>query len=684
MQLQRRRLALAAVLILLLEAAAPVLAASEPTGYVWVRSVVLHVPAVTRTPEGFRGVMTEMVVTVAAPGTGTVYVSADPLTELDMQAAARMAALVATILTGYDYYSFDYFIHVKSNTTIVGGPSASGAMAVAIMAALRGKQIRSDFSMTGMVDPDATLGPVGGVPEKLLAAAQSGVRIFVIPAGQEMALDPNTGQKVNVVSLGMKYGVKVIAAKTILDAYAAATGDYDLLWKTPRLTKPEYPAWLSNALRQYALWFKKVAEGNLTCIRSLVEKMPETLADTFADAVKSAETSIAEGDRYMSEGRYYSAASRYFSAAITATHACLLARIIEAPNLLDALANMTAPFINAANRTANTVWSEARRFLAARNLTDVELQLGIATLTRARDANTSIRAAIAGLQRLLRGVAPVNLDSLSSVTGSVVYAYYRAVTAEQWLNTMKAASGGIEVSLPRLREAAYAMTYFADSTVSYALALGVPAENAEALVARAKGLLEKANTTLDYVMALVDAVRGYSDAATVFRASFLTGNESIEAAKEGLSILAGLAKSKGYTPILPLLYLEYGDALSGAQKLALYIQGASYAMLLNMLSGGAKPRLPSTKPRTLTVTLTKTVTITVPGKPGEEPRTVTVGVTATTTTTCPRITVTETRVSTTTVTRTVVAGVTASWASIAVVALIALAAGLAAARMSRG
>ena len=345
---------------------------------------------------------------------------------------------------------------------------------------------------------------------------------------------------------------------------------------------------------------------------------------------------------------------------------------------------MTAPFINAANRTANTVWSEARRFLAARNLTDVELQLGIATLTRARDANTSIRAAIAGLQRLLRGVAPVNLDSLSSVTGSIVYAYYRAVTAEQWLNTMKAASGGIEVSLPRLREAAYAMTYFADSTVSYALALGVPAENAEALVARAKGLLEKANTMLDYVMALVDAVRGYSDAATVFRASFLTGNESIEAAKEGLSILAGLAKSKGYTPILPLLYLEYGDALSGAQKLALYIQGASYAMLLNMLSGGAKPRLPSTKPRTLTVTLTKTVTITVPGKPGEEPRTVTVGVTATTTTTCPRITVTETKVSTTTVTRTVVAGVTASWASIAVVALIALAAGLAAARMSRG
>jgi len=679
----RRWLVAAALLLLLLEAVSPLLAAAESNSYVWTRSVVLHVPAVTRTPEGFRGVMTEMVVTVAAPGTGTVYVSADPLTELDMQAAARMAALVATILTGYDYYSFDYFIHVKSNTTIVGGPSASGAMAVAIMAALRGKQIRSNFSMTGMVDPDATLGPVGGVPEKLLAAARSGVRVFVIPAGQEMALDPNTGQRVNVVALGMKYGVKVIAAKTILDAYAAATGDYDLLWNTPRLSKPEYPSWLREALKKYALWFKKTAETNLTCVKNLVEKMPETLASTFKDAVKAAENSIADGNRYMDEGLYYSAASRYFSAAITATHACLLARILEAPNLLDALANMTAPFLSAANTTLTSVWNEARRLLDTGNLTDVELQLGIATLTRVRDANASLRSAVTGVRRFLRGLVAVNLDTLSSVIGNVVYAYYRAVTAEQWLNTMKEANGGREVSLPRLREAAYAMTYFADSTVSYALALGVPANDAETLVAKAKALLEKPTTTLDYIMALVDAVRGYSDAATMFRAAFLTGNESISAAREGLSILAGLAKSRGYEPILPLLYLEYGDTLNGTQRLALYIQGASYATLLNMLSRGMKPRLPSSKPKTLTVVVTKTVTVTVPGRTGEKPRTVTIGVTATTTTTCPRATVTTEKVSTTTVTKTLVVGTTASWASITLVALIALIAGLAAARMSK-
>lgn len=301
-------------------------------GYLWTRTVTLEVPAVARTETGFIGVMSKLVVTVAAPGHGIVYVSADPLTELDMQAAARMAALVATTLTGFDYYSFDYFIHVASNTSIVGGPSASGAMAVAIMAALRGAKIRPDFSMTGMVDPDATLGPVGGVPEKLLAAADAGVKVFVIPAGQEEAVDLNTGMKVDVVKLGAEKGVKVIPAKTIVDAYVAATGDDAIRKEIPKVGSVVYPDWLRSALEESAARFKRLAEGNITCLKKLLDTVPAAAREPFTSMLREAEKELNEGQEYAKEGLYYSAASRFFGSAILSTSACLLAKAVLADN----------------------------------------------------------------------------------------------------------------------------------------------------------------------------------------------------------------------------------------------------------------------------------------------------------------------------------------------------------------
>ncbi|MEM0475337.1 MAG: S16 family serine protease, partial [Candidatus Norongarragalinales archaeon] len=53
------------------------------------------------------------------------------------------------------------------------------------IAALEGKTPRRDVAITGTVDAEGKIGWVGGLIEKAEAAAADGVRLFLVPKGQE-------------------------------------------------------------------------------------------------------------------------------------------------------------------------------------------------------------------------------------------------------------------------------------------------------------------------------------------------------------------------------------------------------------------------------------------------------------------------------------------------------------------
>ena len=60
----------------------------------------------------------------------------------------------------------------------------------------------ADATMTGTVNPDGTVGPVGGIPLKVSGVAEAGFTRFGIPLGQRHDVDPCTGEVVDVVELG--------------------------------------------------------------------------------------------------------------------------------------------------------------------------------------------------------------------------------------------------------------------------------------------------------------------------------------------------------------------------------------------------------------------------------------------------------------------------------------------------
>ncbi len=107
----------------------------------------------------------------------------------------------------------------------IDGPSAGAVMSVAVAAALNGDKIRQNVAMTGTINPDGSIGPVGGIPHKIQAAAGEGVETVLIPAGLRESTDLETGEKVDTVALGKTLGVDVREVDNIFVAYELFTGE---------------------------------------------------------------------------------------------------------------------------------------------------------------------------------------------------------------------------------------------------------------------------------------------------------------------------------------------------------------------------------------------------------------------------------------------------------------------------
>ena len=76
----------------------------------------------------------------------------------------------------------DIHIHVPAGATPKDGPSAGVAMFMALVSVLTGRTIRGDTAMTGEISLRGLVLPVGGIKEKVAAAARAGITRVLLPA----------------------------------------------------------------------------------------------------------------------------------------------------------------------------------------------------------------------------------------------------------------------------------------------------------------------------------------------------------------------------------------------------------------------------------------------------------------------------------------------------------------------
>ena len=96
----------------------------------------------------------------------------------------------------------DLHIHVPAGAVPKDGPSAGITMTTALASLVTGKAVSPEYGMTGEVSLRGVVTPIGGLPEKLMAALRAGISSVFIPAENEDDLrdvDSEVRDKLNII-----------------------------------------------------------------------------------------------------------------------------------------------------------------------------------------------------------------------------------------------------------------------------------------------------------------------------------------------------------------------------------------------------------------------------------------------------------------------------------------------------
>jgi ATP-dependent Lon protease len=132
------------------------------------------------------------------------------------QAALTLAKSRATQL-GIDPAIFersDIHVHVPAGATPKDGPSAGVAMFTALASLLTNRTVRSDTAMTGEISLRGLVLPVGGIKEKVVAAAAAGLTRVMLPARNRRDFDD--------IPQGARDKLQFVWLERVDDAIAAA------------------------------------------------------------------------------------------------------------------------------------------------------------------------------------------------------------------------------------------------------------------------------------------------------------------------------------------------------------------------------------------------------------------------------------------------------------------------------
>ena len=123
-------------------------------------------------------------VTPAQSKKGGKIIATGQLGKIAQEAVDNISAVIKKY-TLTDLSELDIHIEYVAAYNGVDGDSASVTMATVIISALEGIPIRQDLAMTGSLNVRGTVMPIGGVTAKLEAAANSGIKVALIPKANE-------------------------------------------------------------------------------------------------------------------------------------------------------------------------------------------------------------------------------------------------------------------------------------------------------------------------------------------------------------------------------------------------------------------------------------------------------------------------------------------------------------------
>ena len=155
---------------------------------------------------------------VMMPGKGRMTVTGN-LRDVMKESISAAASYVRSRAINYGiepplFDRRDIHVHVPEGATPKDGPSAGVAMTTSIVSVLTGIPIRHDVAMTGEITLRGRVLPIGGLKEKLLAAARGGIKTVFIPE--------DNAKDLTEISDAIKGGMEIIPVARMDEVLAKA------------------------------------------------------------------------------------------------------------------------------------------------------------------------------------------------------------------------------------------------------------------------------------------------------------------------------------------------------------------------------------------------------------------------------------------------------------------------------
>lgn len=279
------------------------------------------------------------------PGTGKIFSGVDALVGTSTQNAFKVALDLAKNYSS-ETSQHNYYFSIESNASIVDGPSAGAATSLLLVTMLQDKRVPATVAMTGTIDEQGGVGAVGGVFEKAKAAADSGVKLFMVPKGEarQVARTANGVESVNLIEYApQNWGMKVVEVSTLDEALQLAFSNIESIdinqqiEQSQELFVPEaipYHPQL-EPLHDITATYLQQARNRLEEAKNALNNTiisDNQLVSVMFESLAESENVLDEAQNLYDQNFLYSSANFAFTAIVNAN---LVKDIAENPSILN-------------------------------------------------------------------------------------------------------------------------------------------------------------------------------------------------------------------------------------------------------------------------------------------------------------------------------------------------------------
>ena len=566
------------------------------------RNVTVYAPAVGESQNGYIGIISTITVTIQDHGSGRVFVDTLPLAQIDMQGSARLAVKVASAYVQSDNNcninpsSYDYFFVIRTSAPIIGGPSAGAIMTTAVISLLENWDMDEHTVMTGMINPDGSIGPIGGIPKKIDAANSVGATRFLIPKGQgtytEYSTETvNTPWGVQVVSneqtknisdyASETYGIEVIEVEDINDVLLYYTGhSIPLTSSNESSATDEY----ISSMKPLATTLLQQAEDSLNQANTLYDQteIPKSFFINYdqqlTETLENAEKSYEESQNWYDQQKYYTSTSKSFQSLINTrfiNYACNYFNATDKKSHMNELYNESFTYYQ----------QQAQQAQQAEVQGAISLQCIGAAQKRATEASRYFTTA----------AALIGQNEDFSAIYQLAFGVQRAESISWWLGLQNQFNETSHYSDEDIEQLANDYIQDAQQAIVYAGVILGEVGSSSTLLTDAQTMLDNAkedNTNGYPSAALFEALEALAKANLALELVDATTEEKIaskiERANQSAHVGISESRSIGIEPILAVSYYEFAESLidENVQNSLFYYKYSDLLTGILTVSGG--------------------------------------------------------------------------------------------------